>query len=105
MAEPTVATVRPMRRYEGLGLIVLAGVLAGGLAIALWPGEQSGNLTPVALAGSATHQPRTRPAAPALAPDPQVRNVSAPDEQSRRVLLMLMFNSAGPLGPYGKIGR
>ena len=105
MTEPHVAAVQPARRYEGLGLIGLAGVVSVGLVIALWPGERSDTLTPVAVAGSPVQQPRARPGAPVLAADRQAPNAPATDEQRRRFLLLLMMNSAGPLGPYGKIGR
>jgi hypothetical protein len=105
MTEPNLGAVRPARRHEGLGLIGLAGVVSVGLAIALWPGERSDNLTPVGVAGSPAEQPRARPAAPVLAADRQAHNAPATDEQRRRFLLLLMMNSAGPLGPYGKIGR
>ena len=50
MAEPNLAAVRPARRYEGLSLIGLAGVVSVGLAIALWAGDRSDNLTPAAVA-------------------------------------------------------
>jgi hypothetical protein len=105
MAEPTIAAVRPARRYEGLGLIGLAGAVSVGLAIALWPGERSDNPTPVAVAGSPLEQPRARLAVPVLAADHQAHNAPGTDDQRRRFLLLLMMNSAGPLGPYGKVGR
>jgi len=105
MAEPNLAAVRPARRYEGLSLIGLAGVVSVGLAIALWAGDRSDNLTPAAVAGAPVHQPRERPAAPALAADRPAHDAPATDEQHRRLLLLLMMNSAGPLGPYGKISR
>jgi hypothetical protein len=94
-----------VRRYEGLGLLVLAGALSAGLAIALWSGERRDNPTPIAVVASTLQRSQARPAAPALAADRQGRDVPTPDEQRRRLLLMLMMNSAGPLGPYGKVGR
>jgi hypothetical protein len=99
MAQPNVAAVRPVRRYEGLALIFLAGVVSGGLAVAMWSGERSDSVKPAAMASS------TAPEAPGRATDHQALNISAPDDHSRRLLLFLMMNGAGSLGPYGKIGR
>jgi hypothetical protein len=103
MVQPNVAAVRPVRRYEGLALIFLAGVVSGGLAVAMWSGERSDSVKPAAVASSTAQQ--QLPAAPGRATDHQARNVSTPDDQSRRLLLFLMMNGAGSLGPYGKIGR
>ncbi len=102
MAQPDVGAVR---RHEGLGLIVLAGAVSACLAFALWSGERSDDPAPVAVASSTVQQPRARPAVPGLADDRQAHNVSAPDKQGRRLLLLLMMSGAGSLGPYGKIGR
>ncbi len=92
-------------RYEGLGLTFLAGVVCGGLAVGLWFGERSDNLTPVSVASSTVQQPRVQPAAPVLAADREAPNVPAPDERRRRLLFFLMVNGAGSLGPYGRVGR
>jgi hypothetical protein len=40
-----------------------------------------------------------RPAAAVAAPAPK------PDDRQRRVLMLLLMNSAGPVRPYGNLGR
>jgi hypothetical protein len=104
MAQSDLAFVRRERRHGGLGLI-LAGVVAGSLAIGLWSSERPDDPTPVVGAGSTQEQPRALPATPIRATDHQAHNVPAPDDQSRRLLMMLMTNGAGPLQPYGGLGR
>jgi hypothetical protein len=102
MAQPNVAAVRLVRRHECLALIFLAGVVSGGLAVAVWSSERSDSVKPAAVVSSTARQQLP---APLRATDPRARNVSTPDDQSRRLLLFLMMNGASSLGPYGKIGR
>jgi hypothetical protein len=104
MAQSNLAFVRRVRRYGGLGLI-LAGVLAGSLAIGLWSSERRDDPTPVAGARSTREQPRARAASPVPAVAPEAPKPSPTDEQRRRLLIMLMTNGAGPLRPYGGLGR
>jgi hypothetical protein len=91
-----------VRRHEGLGLIVLAGAVSAGLALGLWSGQRPDTPAPIAVASSTGQQPQARRAAPVRAAD---RQGPVSDEQRRRLLLILMMNSAGPLGPFGKVGR
>jgi hypothetical protein len=104
MAQSNLAFVRRVRRYGGLGLI-LAGVVAGGLAIGPWSSERRDDPTPVVGAGSTREPPRALPASPVSAVAPEAPKPSPTDEQRRRLLIVLMMNGAGPLRPYGGLGR
>jgi hypothetical protein len=104
MAQSNLAFVRRERRYGGLGLI-LAGVLAGSLAIGPWSSERRDDPTPVAGARSTQEQPRARAASPVPAVAPEAPKPSPTDERRRRLLITLMTNGAGPLRPYGGLGR
>lgn len=48
------------------------------------------------------------PAAPAVTPTAAIVTPEAspePDDRQRRVLMLLLMNSAGPVRPYGNLGR
>jgi hypothetical protein len=93
----TEAGTTPLWHWRGgLCLGVLAGLVLGGGAL----GDEPRHPAPVALA-SAAPNPATASPAPSTAAPANARF----DDRQRRMLLLLVMRSAGPLGPYGALGR
>ncbi len=93
----TEAGTTPLRHWRGgLCLGVLAGLVLGAAAL----GDEQRRAAPVALASAVPGPARASIAQSAAAP----ANARF-DERQRRMLLLLVMRSAGPLGPYGALGR
>lgn len=70
--------------------------------------DQAPDGTPTPVAAIAAPPAAGAPADPAVTPAAAVVTPTArpePDDRQRRVLMLLLMNSAGPVRPYGNIGR
>jgi hypothetical protein len=109
MKKPGDAPHRHQLRRGAFCLGLVAG-LALAVAALAEPAGNPGEPPSVAQAGStsppAIEKIVTPAAAPVLAADAKpVAAVNDPDGQQRRLLMLLLMNSAGPLGTYGTLGR
>jgi hypothetical protein len=99
MAWTGIAVLRRQRRFEGLGLLLLAAVLVG-LAFALWPASHDNPAT-IVQAASVVH-PMSRMS---RAGKSQEAKPAPTDEQRRRFLVVLLMNGGTWVGPYGRLAR
>jgi hypothetical protein len=90
----------------------LAWLVALPLLILTLPAQSDANLdqapdgtatAATAIAAPATSAPADPAVKPAAATTPAAR--PEPDDRQRRVLMLLLMNSAGPVRPYGNLGR
>jgi hypothetical protein len=112
MLKPISISALPARRRGGLSLAALLAGLALSASCALAEGREAPP-TPAALAGS-TVPPDLQAVPPLAAPAAERVNAAAPraaaeqasvDERQRRLLMLLLMNSAGSLHPYGGLTR
>jgi hypothetical protein len=96
-------------RREGIGVGLVAALAFVGVALADAPAGPPDNPAVAGRSGSTIAPAAISPAAarvePVLADDPKPAPSVPSREQQRRVLMLLLMNSAGPLGPYGGLGR
>jgi hypothetical protein len=104
MAWTGIAVLRRQRRFEGLGLLLLAAVLVG-LAFALWPKSHDSPATIVQAASVVHPMSRMQPAALARTRKSQEAKPAPTDEQRRRLLVVLLMNGGTWVGPYGRLAR
>jgi hypothetical protein len=93
MTEPGTTPLQHWR--GGLCLGILAGLALGGAALADGPRHAM----PVAVASRAPEPAKLQTTPGADIP------ASYDQDRQRRMLLLLVMRSAGPLGPYGALGR
>jgi hypothetical protein len=103
------SVTRLIRRYRR---VALAGGLACGVAFAATPlvaEEPSTDAVPQQMVTAAPETPEMSGASATPTAMTVTKPVDAPteksSEQQRRVLMLLLMNSAGPVRPFGNLGR